>query len=103
MMTEQEAATRWCPFARVARVETTNQGASASVVVGGVNRDALGKSSNPIASCRCIASACMAWRWLYDAKPKLDAKGRRTGRETVTRSESGYCGIAGKPVLVIEQ
>lgn len=35
---------------------------------------------------RCLASACMAWRWTY---PKKD--------ETGAMVPTGYCGHAGKP------
>lgn len=69
MMTEQEATAKWCPFARVAR----------------------------IGSCRCIASACMAWRWHHNVEEKLDTKGRRTGRQLASITDRGFCGLAGRP------
>jgi hypothetical protein len=97
MMTEQQATARWCPFARVARIESTTHGASPAVIVGGTNRDALGKSPNPVGSCRCIGSACMAWRWAFNVEDKLDTKGRRTGRQLAEKTDEGYCGLSGRP------
>lgn len=41
-MTEDEAKTKWCPFARVVDSARGTDGEGA----------------------RCIGSACMAWRWL---------------------------------------
>ena len=40
----------------------------------------------------CIASECIAWRWFYE---RQDFPGMRM---TIgTRTEKGYCGLAGKP------
>ena len=66
-MTEDEAKTKWCPFVRYAIV-------SKYVVSSGANRlgDDVGYHENA-SQCRCIGSACMAWR------------------------PAGYCGLAGKP------
>ena len=82
-MTEQEAKTKWCPFARVSAVfrysheeNRTNEFAVA------YNRSA---TDSPVTA-RCIGSACMAWRW--EVKLKVINS---------PADESGYCGIAGKP------
>ena len=77
MLTEQEARTKWCPMARVARfgIEKSELGNTVEAIVGSCNRDALGKSPNPIGSCRCIASDCMMWRWDI--------------------ASEGHCGLAG--------
>lgn len=54
-MTEEEAKTKWCPYARL----------------DGNNRHwGSGGDAAPIS--RCVASACMAWRW--DKKPNPDWK-----------------------------
>lgn len=73
-MTEDEAKTKWCPFARVL----------SSLQHGIGNRDVRGGSYSPGAL--CIASACMAWRW--------DVEGA-TANETHYSSTHGYCGLAG--------
>jgi hypothetical protein len=69
--TEAEAAQRWCPFAR----EVTPLGKAKRDAAAG-NRYLTDKDdyTNP-AGCRCIASHCMAWRWLSEGR--------------------GHCGLAG--------
>jgi hypothetical protein len=88
LLTETEAMKRWCPFARGAsRAPAGNSIAS--------NRDHAG---NVNASCLCITSNCMAWRWGPDASMKdgrLHA-GHINGGEVI---ELGYCGAAGLPNL----
>lgn len=65
ILTEQEAKTKMC-------CET---GASGAVF-------------GHLSERRCVASACMAWRWY----------GRQIDDSTfVTNGEHGYCGKAGKP------
>lgn len=77
-MTEDEAKTKWCPFVRIG---STMSGK------GSLNRDyALG---HEISSAGCIASQCMAWRWVEimarDIPPNIEFH------------QPGYCGLAGKP------
>lgn len=66
-MTEEEAETKWCPMARS----------------DGNNRH--WGSENHIGA--CIASECMAWRWM--TKP--------SAVEGTGIKPAGYCGLAGKP------
>lgn len=73
MMTEEEAKTKWCPFANVV-VANDIPGYPA------VNRTTMGSADS---SCLCIASACAAWRWDYPPD-------NRNGPH-------GHCGLAGKP------
>jgi hypothetical protein len=68
-MTESEAKTKWCPFARVGS-ETSGLGAMNRDVRKGVMPEAL-----------CIGSACMAWRL---TRPSDERYG-------------GGCGLAGQP------
>lgn len=70
-MTEEEAKTKWCPQARVATYATDGD-----QMMTAANKTSGGEIRT---GARCIASACMAWRW-------SEAK----------RSE-GFCGLAGAP------
>lgn len=124
-MTEEEAKTKWCPFARVGVRWMDSQAESlADLTAVPVNR---GSSAEDLA--RCIGSACMAWRqnaagdWaeqfavflrvgrpidairlhrnetgstLKDAKDFVD--GVLDGTQQMPSSRpSGYCGLAGRP------
>jgi len=79
-VTEQEAKTKWCPFAN-------------SHYIGG-NRGASDKQ-NP-SQCRCIGSACMAWRtyppeeWGKNEPPYHPSN-------VGIQPDDGFCGLAGKP------
>lgn len=74
-MTEDEAKTKWCPFARVgAPVDSIAAGCSTNRWPGD---DSVGPGSPYL----CIAADCMAWRW---SQP-----------ETGDRPLDGFCGIAG--------
>ena len=68
-MTEEEAKTKWCPQAR-----------QSSDSIYTYNRGDDGTGSH---SCRCLGSACMAWRLAE----------RMFGEVT----NNGYCGLAGRP------
>lgn len=72
-MTEEDARTRWCPFASVASLEHGGVGNM------GVFDD--NKTYAPLG--HCIASGCMAWRL-------ADMAGDEHGNQ-------GFCGLAGKP------
>lgn len=66
-MTEAEAGKKWCPFVRAIHKHANIP----------INRGQLATPDSP----RCIASSCMAWRWLtYGAADTKD----------------GYCGLAGR-------
>lgn len=91
-MTEQEAKTKWCPFARVAEPQRFGS-QSEMAPVAAVNRgsDALSNHSwQPNAM--CIGSACMAWRRVYEQ----DKSAVAYGYETAVAEPRGYCGLAGK-------
>ena len=80
MITEDEAKTKWCPFAR--SIVSTG---------GGANR---GKDSggSPPPHVNCIGSACMAWRRVPKARRDqfVEDLVHATGS-----SDKGYCGLAG--------
>jgi hypothetical protein len=101
-MTEDEAKTKWCPFARVAaRANSEGHGTSG-------NRwpdqdDATGTSD---ACYRCIGPACMAWRaqtiveWRDKKSGALVTPGTiilRDSAEERTVAVGGFCGLAGNP------
>lgn len=89
MHTEEEAKTKWCPFAREVYVppESHCPGTVA-------NRD---YDSAPY-GCRCIASECMAWRWSH-----FTAGHAKHGSDYISdgcppgKKAEGYCGLAGRP------
>lgn len=76
-MTEDEAKTKWCPFARYTSVRGT-----------GINRwiDEGDTNMSPDPA-KCIGSACMAWREVTSFRAD------RLTDEIV----GGYCGLAGAP------
>lgn len=81
-MTEDEAKTRWCPFARVTDPHRTLNKAW--------NRVDSRSGAAPFLSpppALCIGSACMAWRRDLDG-----ADDTKVGWGT-----NGYCGLAGRP------
>lgn len=93
MHTEDEAKTKWCPFARVT---TGARKAGAVNLMGGAatfNRVAYpegdGMACDQTPMTKCLGSACMAWRsGIFDHQRNL-ALGDRT-------PNVGYCGLAGR-------
>lgn len=92
-MTEDEAKTKWCPFARV--------GTSSHPGYPAINRDVEGGVRTEEAS-RCEGSACMAWRWRRYADDERIPNGvwvDPTGAAAVGAKGNlkpiGYCGLAG--------
>ena len=105
-MTEEEAKTKWCPFAKppteIPRSVTEHVSARCDATDG-----------DHIRTMNCIGSACMAWRESGRIKPfKVDKSvkahwekhGYTVEPDTlpdvfiVTKiSSSGYCGLAGEP------
>jgi hypothetical protein len=76
-MTEDEASRKWCPHGRVHNAQ------------GAYNRTDSTVSSGPS---RCVASNCMAWRWVKDPLVAFVANEQTIVDKT---SEHGYCGLAG--------
>lgn len=79
LVTEEEARTRWCPFAREGYAST-----------GGYNRwgGAFGDGLH------CFASQCMAWRAETRRMPDPEKSSSGWRKEPTGR---GYCGLAGLP------
>lgn len=108
-MTEEEAKTKWCPFARVLVESAEEETASP---VAGANRLETRGSGEPDLEWktpRCIGSACMAWRWTERGRVEALAPGagryRMYARENDVPlgyqkrpvPDEGYCGLAGSP------
>lgn len=74
ILTEEEAKAKWCPEARMLP-NAPGYGAG--------NRFADDPHPIFMAETRCIGSACMAWRWLAEARG--------------FSSTLGFCGKAGTP------
>lgn len=104
-MTEEEAKTKWCPFARTKTLKfSTDDGGVASA-----NRDFDGLPIDHLHT--CMASACMAWRrqfWSAEDRArmivdrqKLKGDTRDAALSWVNQLEEeaaeGYCGLAGAP------
>jgi hypothetical protein len=79
-LTEAEAKTKWCPFARVGGpMQSSAEGTSYNRWQGsdGTTEAMLGENHITL----CIGSACMAWRWHADAEDHVAAR--------------GHCGLVG--------
>ena len=87
-MTEDEARTKFCPFARIAHVSAPTGG---NRHYGGV-----GAEENLCMITRCIASDCMAWRWRQEFTGTISNEDGGIAGLTID-TEIGYCGLAGKP------
>jgi len=109
-MTEDEAKTKWCPYARVAYTLSGEDGNA----LAGVNR---GRSHYVNSEALCLGSACSQWRWEHPPHltttsevddpgpgPEWSPAGTITDRVSSRMrwkkpfpNRSGYCGPAGKP------
>lgn len=81
ILTESEARSKWCPEVRcVGGSDETAPRPPAANCHLNVGAGGMGLNRLPEYA-RCIASECMAWRW-------IDREGWR-------RPDRGYCGLAG--------
>lgn len=80
-MTEEDALTKWCPFARVH--------SNGTVANRDNPEDALITEIDGVS--RCLGSACMAWRW----SEVMLTQGQHVPMPQ--GSPEGYCGLAGRP------
>ena len=99
-MTEDEAKTKWCPYARISSLnEGGDDGPSSNRWLGWISDGEVGS-----VAC-CIASTCMAWRWseAEHARRFVSAFGGAgvnfvtTERAIKPDERQGYCGLAGQP------
>lgn len=111
MFTEDEAKTKWCPFARVTSIDDRpsarpDDGALIGPHTPSYNRqyvqdfdlkqqlqpDGRHARFNVIPTVAlCIGSKCMAWRW--------NDNGSQNSVTARPASGKGYCGLAGAPYL----
>lgn len=82
MMTENEAKEKWCPYSIV-----HDRGA-------GINRTNDDDEPFDIQGNMCVASQCMAWRWVPDELQKF-VQGETD--MNLCKGKIGYCGLSGKP------
>lgn len=90
-MTEDEAETKWCPFARVITSVLDLENGRNIGYAGSHNRLPTENGIKLPTHASCCGSACMAWRW--------HSKKAESGVEYYGLDESldGYCGLVGKP------
>ena len=85
-MTEDDARTKWCPHVRCANEEggTDNRFNKHKYIEPNNGKGGEFFDTGELnEQCLCIASECMAWRWVDRMCPE--------------NKEQGYCGLAGKP------
>jgi len=73
LLTEEQAQQKWCPFATTTAVSIAAPGGKTTSGI----YDTRGKSKGFTS---CLASDCMAWRWVNPNTSPL-----------------GFCGLAGMP------
>ena len=85
-LTEDEAKTKWCPFARIA----FESGSTNRAVV-------FDRASFDPKMDRCVGSACMAWRWVFIDKSTHERTEDGVRGEIDMDYTRGHCGLSGKP------
>jgi hypothetical protein len=83
-LTEEEAKTKWCPFARTPIY--------IDIAAASTNRNLKGGA---LPSSSCIGSSCMSWRW--ESYASRDNPTRAPGAGHSFDLTRGYCGLAGRP------
>jgi hypothetical protein len=111
-MTEDEAKTKWCPFAR----DSNTGGNRIRYGAGSDDAPPPEYGGEAAAEFPCIASACMAWRWseakrtaafleavqrhmAAQPRPNFNTAVQAVYAETGGQFErvEGHCGLAGAP------
>lgn len=102
-MTEEEAKTKWCPFARVQTVlYDKTRGPEAIIGAGGGHNRTPSETREaikaPLASF-CVGSGCAVWRLEPDTRETvtvvIEPDGNFHEKNPIERS--GHCGLAGTP------
>ena len=98
-MTEEEAQTKWCPFANV--IESGKQGTTRArnrVVQLSDGGELPVLLADNLAGARCIGAYCMAWRTAYrEVRESEMPPGPRDASVVPVVETGGYCGLAGRP------
>jgi hypothetical protein len=89
MLTEDEAKAKWCPFVRI-DAYPRGLGVGAAPAVNRAH-EMNGDFTTVEPKCRCIGSACMAWR----REPPVIVPADSVTPEMLAREPRGYCGLAG--------
>lgn len=107
-MTEQDAKTKWCPFARHTAIAARREDGTPTTIVN-VNRDPDHFMEGNLAGApvmNCIASSCMAWREVVETAVYSKSNGARVLPGHIVLRDStekrrevvgGFCGLAGRP------
>lgn len=100
-MTEDEAKTKWCPFAS-SRVFEWKRSADETV-------NAVWATPSTMPTTSCVGSACMAWRFGMKRNPDWKPMHHMMTGDGYMRhpddrppshiadTETGFCGLAGAP------
>lgn len=92
-MIESEAKTKWCPLSRVLLpVHQAGNRVGTFHMQMADERDRKHFQAQ-IDDCKCIASACMFWRWSEGDGKRFDRAAHHSNAPLPERS--GYCGAAG--------
>ena len=106
-LTEEEAKTKWCPFAMATTADIGKKDISPIVS----NRIHIfnapkGFPSNPAHDgAMCIGSACMAWRWVPQIGVQHDLRSPHgtPGQQYISgNTDRGFCGLANPPAYLGE-
>ncbi len=97
MHTEDEAKTKWCPFARTLGTLSgpRQPGEPDNVIAFGPENRGY-QMGGALHNCMCIATACMAWR-KHD-QIGIGPNGEKRDRDMDGRTrwvDRGFCGLAG--------
>lgn len=90
IVTEAEARKAWCPQGR--RTPRTPLPPHSAAATATQLNPSVNRTWDDAPWTRCLASGCMAWRWLDYDEPHSAKEERR-----------GYCGLAGQPAPAWEE
>ena len=91
-MTEDEAKTKWCPFARSMVTIDGHADAAKTVKTGPIAVASANRFEGNLMAL-CVGSGCMAWRWENGYEPATLAHMRAA--DITPAFPRGYCGLAG--------